>query len=181
MPGWNGMDGYCTALHICPAHSPPPHVDAHANAMLCPCPISQGAGCRRLLRSTTSRASSIQETIHSKGRGGRRRLPLSPSWLPGRALFIKLNIGIDLDDLTIWPDLGCPGPALPLCIPRLRVGHVVCLPHRRTGKSSRRIAGGRPRPRDTASASASASARFKTCSCRAVRYPSRYRAIQHCT
>lgn len=127
--GWNGMDGYCTAHMPCPFS--PTHVDAHANAM------PHIPGCR-LSSSTTSRASSIQETIHSKGRGGRRRLPLGPSWLPGRALFIKLNIGIDLDDLTIWPDLGCPGPALPLCIPRLRVGHVVCLPHRRTGKSSRR-------------------------------------------
>lgn len=39
--------------------------------------------------------------------GGHRRLPLSPSWLPARTFFIKLNIGIDLNNLTTCPTLPC--------------------------------------------------------------------------
>lgn len=147
----------------------PTHVDAHANAMLCPCPIVPILvipACRLSSSSRPGRASSIQETIHGKGPGGHRRLPLSPSWLPGRALFIKLNIGIDLDNLTTRPDLiswpGLPCHAVVHTAVRGRPCGLLAPPA--NGYQSRRIAGGRPRPRDTASA------RLKTCSCRAVRY-----------
>lgn len=88
----------------CAAHMAlpmPTHVDAHANAMLCPCPIVPIIpGLPAVVVEQARQGELDSGDDHGKGRGGHRRLPLSPSWLPGRALFIKLNIGIDLDNLT---------------------------------------------------------------------------------
>lgn len=109
---------------------------------------------------------------HGKGRGGHRRLPLSPSWLPGRALFIELNIAIDLDNLTNWPDLtSCP--ALLLCIRRYGVDHVVYCP-----------TGGRVSEQEDCSWSATATGHGQCqiedalVPCRAL---PRYRAVQYST
>ena len=120
--------------------------------------------------------SSIQETIQGKGRGGHRRLPLSPSQLPARTFFIKLNIGIDLNKPQ---DLSLPllYPAMPRAYGGTGREHVACCP---TGEPVVEQEGGL-QVVGHGHGHGTASARLlKTCSCRAVRYlASRHRAVQY--
>lgn len=90
----------------CPAQAPYP---CHCHAVPMPCPqgpIFQGAAAVVAEQGK----SSIQETIHGKGRGGRvgTRAPSQPILAAWSDFFIKLNIGIDLDNLTTRTALPCP-------------------------------------------------------------------------